>query len=141
MAHHIDGATAGSSAPDLFVCTSRSNPTSAHHTWRELGDGGARVALIIHPGDVAFRPGAFYVGVYSQLGGAHVVLKYYLLAVCYTYFATCCVLLATCYLLLTTFAPFFIGDYILSADVLEPSVDVPGLNAVGYALTMTIYLL
>ena len=43
--------------------------------------------------------------------------------------------------LLTTFAPFFIGDYILSADVLEPSVDVPGLNAVGYALTTTIYLL
>ena len=69
------------------------------------------------------------------------VLKYYLLAVCYTYFATCCVLLATCYLLLTTFAPFFIGDYILSADVLEPSVDVPGLNAVGYALTIYDHIL
>ena len=62
---------------------------------------------------------------------------------------TCCVLYMLCYLLraprylllttyylLTTFATFFIGDYILSADVLEPSVDVPGLNAVGYALTI-----
>ena len=26
------------------------------------------------------------------------------------------------------------GDYILSADVLEQSADVPGLDAVGYAL-------
>ena len=99
MAHHIDGATAGSSAPDLFVCTSSTNPTSARHTWRELGDGGARVALIIHPGDVAFRPGAFYVGVYSQLGGTHVVLEYHFLLV------LCCLLRAPCYLLLTTYSP------------------------------------
>ena len=137
MAHHIDGATAGSSAPDLFVCTSSTNPTSARHTWRELGDGGARVALIIHPGDVAFRPGAFYVGVYSQLGGAHVVLEYhYLLCAIHALLLAACSSLLATYYLLTTFATFFIGDYILSADVLEPSVDVPGLNAVGYALTI-----
>ena len=92
-----------------------------------VSDGGARVALIIHPGDVAFRPGAFYVGVYSQLGG---VPTCYPLATCYSLLATYYLLLATCY-------ACYLGDYILSADVLEPSVDVPGLNAVSYTYYMT----
>ena len=44
-------------------------------------------------------------------------------------------LLAPSSLLYTCFATRFIGDYILSADVLEPLADVPGLDAaVGYAL-------
>lgn len=96
MAHSLDGTEAGSSAPDLFVSTFSLNPTSDHHIWRELSNGGARVALIIHQDDVAFRPGAFYVGVYSKLGGAHVVLP------------TCCVLLVTCHLLLATVATYLL---------------------------------
>ena len=128
MAHSLDGTEAGSSAPDLFVSTFSLNPTSDHHIWRELSDGGARVALTIHQDDVAFRPGAFYVGVYSKLGGAHVVLPTccMLLVTCHPLLCTCCLLLLPC---CTCFATRFIGDYILSADVLEPSADVPGLDA------------
>ena len=43
-------------------------------------------------------------------------------------------LLAPWSLLYTLCHTRFKGDYILSADVLEPSADVPGLDAVGYAL-------
>lgn len=35
--------------------------------------------------------------------------------------------------------PLRVGDFILSADVLEPSADVPGLKAVCYALYMYSY--